>query len=113
MFGTNKIGTIHKLHKNYWAKQHHRAKAKGDINSIFYIENNYTQIPRGRVFVRPDGSIYVAVGQWFKGEVNGKKVVDQVKVRELIADEFNLDDDFEVMFDEHWDIGHGWSVDKF
>lgn len=106
-------GTLHKLHRTYWHKQHHRAVAKGDTNSIFYIENNYTLIPRGRVFVRPDGTPFVAVGHWINGEVNGRNVVDSQIVRELIADEFNLPDDFEFVIDEHWDIGHGWSSDKF
>ena len=47
------IGTIHKLHKDYWMEQHCRAIAKGDTNSIFYTETNYTQIPRGHIFVCP------------------------------------------------------------
>lgn len=105
------VGTLHKLHRTYWQKQHHRAVAKGDTNSIFYVENNYTSIPRGRVFVRPDGSVFVAVGQWIKGEIHGKRVVNTQVVREIIADEFNLPDDFEFVIDEHWDIGHGWSGD--
>ena len=106
-------GTLHKLHRTYWHKQHHRAVAKGDTNSIFFVENNYTLIPRGRVFVRPDGTPFVAVGHWINGEVNGRNVIDEEIVRELIADEFNLPDDFEFVIDEHWDIGHGWSGDKF
>lgn len=107
------VGTLHKLHRTYWQKQHHRAAAKGETNSIFYVENNYTKIPRGRVFVRPDGSIFVAVGQWINGQIDGQKVIDTERVRELIADEFNLPDDFEIVIDEHWNIGHGWSGDKF
>lgn len=107
------VGTLHKLHKTYWAKQHHRAVAKGDVDSIFYVETNYTQIPRGRVFVRPDGSTFVTVGEWIGGYINKQKVVDADKLRELIVDEFNLPDDFEFMIDEHWNIGHGWSGDRF
>lgn len=107
------VGTLHKLHRTYWQKQHHRAIAKNDTTSIFYKEKNYTLIPRGRVFVRSDGSIYVAVGSWINGDINGKNVINQQKVREIIADEFNLPDDFEFMIDEHWNIGHGWSGDKF
>lgn len=109
----NNVGTLPKLHRTYWQKQHHRAKAKGDTTSIFYIENNYTLIPRGRVFIRPNGSVYVAVGNWINGNINGKNVVNTQIVRELIADEFNLPDDFEIVIDEHWNIGHGWSGDKF
>lgn len=109
----SKVNTLPKLHRTYWHKQHHRAVAKGDVNSIFYVEKNYTLIPRGRVFVRKDGSIYVAVGTWINGEINGKQVVNQQAVREAIADEFNLPDDFEIVIDEHWNIGRGWSEDKF
>ena len=106
-------GTLHKLHKTYWAKQHFRAVNRDDRNSIFYIENNYTQIPRGHVFVRPDGSTFVAVGDWIKGMIHGQQVIDTDKVHDLIADEFNLPEDFEFVIDEHWDIGKGWSGDKF
>ena len=106
------IGTIHKLHKDYWMKQHYRAVAKGDTGSIFYTETNYTQIPRGRVFVRPDGSLYVTVGHWIEGKINGQQVVNADALRELLIDEFNLPEDFLFVIDEHWDIGHGWSGDK-
>lgn len=106
-------GTLGKLHKTYWQKQHHRAIAKGITDSIFYIESNYTKIPRGRVFVKNDGVCHVAVGKWFDGIIDGEKVFDTQNVRELIADEFNLPDDFEVVYDEHWDLGHGWSGDVF
>ncbi len=106
------IGTIHKLHKDYWMKQHYRAVAKGDMGSIFYTETNYTQIPRGRIFVRPDGSLYVTVGHWIEGEINGQQVVNADALRELLIDEFNLPEDFPFVIDEHLDIGHGWSGDK-
>ena len=107
------IGTLHKLHKTYWTKQHFKAVANGDVNSIFYIEKNYTLIPRGRVFVTHEGTLYVTVGEWINGEINGQNVIDQNKLRELLEDEFNLPDDFEFVIDEHWNIGHGWSGDKF
>lgn len=106
-----RVGSINKLHRDYWKKQHLRARAKNDTKSMFYPETNYVYIPRGRVFVRPDGSIYVAVGHWINGEINGQNVIDPTRVREIIADEFNLPDDFEIVIDEHWDIGHGWSGD--
>ena len=106
------IGTIHKLHKDYWMEQHCRAIAKGDTNSIFYTETNYTQIPRGHIFVCSDGSLYVTVGHWINGEINGKQVVNADAPRELLVDEFNLPEDFPFMIDEHWDIRHGWSGDN-
>ncbi len=100
-------GTLPKLHKTYWQKQHHRAVTKGMTDSVFYKEQNYTLIPRGRVFVE-DGRFFVAVGDWIEGTVKGLEMIDKDKVRELIEDEFNIPD-FEFYRDYHWDIGHGWS----
>lgn len=106
------INTLHKLHKDYWMKQHYRAVAKNQKDSIFFNETNYTLIPRGRVFVRPDGSLYVTVGDWIHGMIGNQKVIDADKLSELLIDEFNLPEDFEYVTDYHWDIGHGWSGDK-
>lgn len=107
------VGTLHKLHRTYWNKKHHRAIAKGETSSIFYKENNYINIPRGRVFVNSDGTLFVAVGSWIEGKIHNEVVLDPEFVRELIIDEFNLPDDVEFKVDEHWNIGHGWSEDKF
>ena len=106
------IITYPKLHKTYWQKQHHRAVAKNEENSIFYKEHNYTLIPRGRIFWE-DNVFYVNVGSWINGEVNGLNCIDKDKLRELIVDEFNLPDDFIFRVDHHWDIGHGWSEERF
>lgn len=106
------IITYPKLHKTYWQKQHHRAVAKNDINSIFYKEHNYTLIPRGRIFLEGD-IFYVNVGSWINGEVNGQNCIDKDKLRDLIVDEFNLPNDFIFRVDHHWDIGHGWSEEEF
>ena len=112
--GDNKIGTFPRLHKIFWQKMHHRAVSKNDVESVYYKERNYTMIPRGRVYVREDGSPMVTVGRWWiDGCINGKKVIDIEKAREAIADEFNIPDDFEVSIDEHWDIGRGWSEHNF
>ena len=104
--------TYPKLHKTYWQKQHHRAVAKGDTSSIFYKEHNYTLIPRGRIFLEGD-TFYVNVGSWINGEINGQNCIDKDQLRELIIDEFNLPDDFIFRIDYHWDIGHGWSEERF
>lgn len=96
--------TFPKLHKTYWQKQHHRAVAKNDTSSIFYNEHDYTQIPRGGIFVI-DGSYVVKVGDWYHS-------VDKEKFCELVQDEFNLPDDFRVETDIHWDLGHGWSEEQ-
>jgi hypothetical protein len=107
-----KIITYPKLHKTYWQKQHHRAVAKNEINSIFYKEHNYTLIPRGRIFLE-DNIFYVNVGSWINGEIDGQNCIDKDKLRELIVDEFNLPDDFIFRIDHHWNIGHGWSEERF
>ena len=65
------------------------------------------------MFVKPNGTLFVAVGEWIKGEINGQQVVDAEQLRELLEDEFNLPEGFEFVVDEHWNIGHGWSGDKF
>ena len=104
--------TYPKLHKTYWQKQHHRALSKGDTNSIFYKEHNYTLIPRGRIFFE-NNTFYVNVGSWINGDINGQNCINKNNLRELIIDEFNLPDDFIFRIDHHWDIGHGWSEEHF
>lgn len=97
--------TYPKLHKTFWQKQHFRAKAKNDTESIYYGEHNYTLIPRGRIFFVKD--IYIVkVGDWFNN-------LDPERFAELIQDEFNLPDDFQFEIDEHWNLGRGWSEEKF
>ena len=105
----NGRATISKLHKTYWQKQHHRAEAKGDTQSIFYQEHNYTMIPRGIIFLEEaTDRFYGCVGSWLHDGVSGHKV-DAEKLHELLEDEFNLPVDFEFVVDYHWDLGHGWS----
>ena len=105
----NGRATISKLHKTYWQKQHHRAEAKGDTNSIFYQEHNYSLIPRGLIFLdETTDRFYVCVGSWLHDGVSGHQV-DAEKLHELLEDEFNLPIDFEFVVDYHWDLGHGWS----
>ena len=104
--------TYPKLHKTYWQKQHHRAVAKNNTQSIFYQEHNYTLIPRGRIFYE-DGTFYVNVGSWINGTINNVQCIDSEQLRELIIDEFNLPEDFIFRQDRHWDIGHGWSEEQF
>ena len=110
LIGGQRLATLPKLHKTYWQKHHHRAVAKGDTTSIFYNEHDYTQIPRGRVFWE-DGKYYVNVGSWIEGKINGVECIDKEKLRELVEDEFDLEE-FEFRQNEHWDIGHGWSEEQ-
>jgi hypothetical protein len=71
--------------------QHKPTKFTGD----------YTQIPRGRVAWNIDKFI-VLVGKW--AEEN------QEELTALINRYFALPY-FEFVYDEHWDLGHGWSGD--
>lgn len=97
--------TYPKLHKTFWQKQHFRAQAKNDTESIYYGEHNYTMIPRGRIFFVND-TFVVKVGDWFNN-------LDVERFSELIQDEFNLPDDFQFEIDEHWNLGRGWLEEKF
>ena len=77
-----------RLHRQIWAKEYFTAQAKH-------------QIPRGRVAWTVDKFI-VLVGKWAEPI--------QEELAELIGKEFALPY-FEFVYDEHWDLGHGWSGD--
>ena len=70
---------------------HEPTKFKGD----------YTQVPRGRVAWNIDKFI-VLVGKW------AEPIQDELTG--LLEQEFSLPY-FEFVYDEHWDLGHGWSGD--
>ena len=97
--------TYPKLHKTYWQKQHFRALANNDTDSIYFQEHNYTMIPRGRIFY-DSGNYTVKVGEWIND-------LDLERFSQLIQDEFNLPDNFQFEIDYHWNLGHGWSEEKF
>ena len=93
--------TLGKRHDQVWKKEHFRAVAKNKVDSPFYDDSNAYNIPRGRVFLKKDGFL-VMVGKWIE---------DYPEAKDLLLDEFNLPPDTEFRYDEHWDIGHGWSGD--
>lgn len=86
------------LHRQVWAKEYFRAQAK-HIRTKF--NGDYTQIPRGRVAWTIDKFI-VLVGHWAE-PIQGELSL-------LIEKEFALPY-FEFVYDEHWDLGHGWNGD--
>ena len=65
------------------------------------FSGDYTKVPRGRVAWNIDHFI-VFVGNWADG-----------KEDELTAllDKYFALPYFEFRYDEHWDLGHGWSGD--
>ena len=89
--------TYHKLHKTIWQAKRCRDKAKGKEKSVYY--QDYTRIPRGRVFY-DNGKFIVKVGSWYKQYED--------ELRELVEDAFNLPDDFVFEIGRHWELGHGW-----
>lgn len=100
---TGMMTTIKVLHKDIWAKNYFRAKAKGQTDSIYFTD--YTQIPRGRIFYSPSTKTFsVKVGHWVE---DYKEVLTP-----LLQDEFNLPT-VEYDIDSHWDLGHGWSEHNF
>ena len=86
------------LHRQIWAKEYFRAQAKREKTKF---TGDYTQVPRGRVAWNINKFI-VLVGQWAEPI--------QEKLAALIEQEFSLPY-FEFVYDEHWDLGHGWSGD--
>ena len=86
------------LHRQVWAKEYFRAQATGETTKF---SGDYTQVPRGRVTWNINKFI-VFVGQW------AKSIEDELA--QMIEKEFALPY-FEFVYDNHWDIGHGWSGD--
>ena len=86
------------LHRQVWAKEYFRAQATGEETKF---KGDYTQIPRGRVTWTINKFI-VFVGQWAKPI--------ESELSRMIEREFALPY-FEFVYDEHWDLGHGWSGD--
>ena len=78
-----------------------RAKGVEVINYPTLHNTTYTQVPRGRVAWNIDKFI-VLVGHWAEPV--------QEELSQLIEDTFHLPY-FEFVYDEHWDLGHGWSGD--
>lgn len=87
-----------KLHRQVWQKEAFRALAE---NKPTKFKGDYTQIPRGRVAWEVNKFV-VFVGQW------AKDIETELSV--LLEQEFALPY-VELRYDEHWDLGHGWSGD--
>ena len=87
-----------KLHRHIWKEKYFRALAS---HKPTRFTGDYTMIPRGRVAWNIDKFI-VFVGKW------AEDIQDELT--ELINQHFALPF-FEFVYDEHWDLGHGWSGD--
>ena len=86
------------LHRQIWQKQYFRALAMHEPTKF---SGDYTQVPRGRVSWAVDHFV-VFVGQW------AKDIEEELTA--LLEKYFALPY-FEFRYDEHWDLGHGWSGD--
>ena len=95
--------TLPKLHKDIWTKEYYRAVNKKKLNKPYnpiYLQD-YTQIPRGRVFYDTKSNEFrVYVGSWYKEYEN--------VLKDLIKSEFDLKD-FKFVVLKHWELGHGWT----
>ena len=87
-----------KLHRQVWTEQYFRALAQ---HKPTRFTGDYTMIPRGRVAWSIDKFV-VFVGKWAEGK--------EEELTKLIEKYFALPF-FEFIYDEHWDLGHGWSGD--
>ena len=95
--------TYPKLHKPIWTKLHQRAKSRKlqNLNYDPIYLNNYTQVPRGRVFFK-EGIFYVFVGSWITNDIK-KMIIKQFHLKKCTV---------QFKIDSHWEIGHGWSSEK-
>lgn len=101
-FGSE-IRTGMDLHQSIWNRNYQKLiHGSKSADKRFGIKD-YTKAPRGRVFQFKDSGYKIYVGDWID---NYPEAID------IIKQEFNLPDNTEVVEDEHWDIGHGWS-DEF
>ena len=87
-----------KLHRQVWKEQYFRALSQ---HKPTRFTGDYTMIPRGRVAWSIDKFV-VFVGKWAEGK--------EEELTKLIEKYFALPF-FEFIYDEHWDLGHGWSGD--
>ena len=101
LFDSNGLKTYNILHKDWWKKQKHRLQGKNMPLGIF--QDDYTSVPRGRVFERKGIGFLLMVGSWINDF--GKEHIE-----DIVKDEFNLQNvPFQIVMDTHWDIGRGWS----
>ena len=87
-----------KLHRQVWKEQYFCALSQ---HKPTRFTGDYTMIPRGRVAWSIDKFV-VFVGKWAEGK--------EEELTKLIEKYFALPF-FEFIYDEHWDLGHGWSGD--
>ena len=87
-----------KLHRQIWKEKYFRAIAKHEPTKF---KGDYTQVPRGRVAWNIDKFI-VLVGKW------AEPIQDELT---SLIDKYFALPYFEFIYDEHWDLGHGWSGD--
>ena len=87
-----------KLHRQVWKEQYFRALSQ---HKPTRFTGDYTMIPRCRVAWSIDKFV-VFVGKWAEGK--------EEELTKLIEKYFALPF-FEFIYDEHWDLGHGWSGD--
>ena len=101
-FNAMRKKTVSTLHKHQWHEERKIAQRYGA--KLDYFDQDYTRVPRGRIFEFKNSGFKIMVGSWIN---------DFSEAKELIVKEFNLGNvNPEWVQDEHWDIGRGWS-DEF
>ena len=85
----------------YIRKKQYLCRRKEVLRRAHAGGGDYTQVPRGRVAWAVDHFV-VFVGQW------AKDIEEELTA--LLEKYFALPY-FEFRYDEHWDLGHGWSGD--
>ena len=102
-FNEKRRKTVRKYHHLEWPVVREDAIANGS-NDAIWQEEDYTQVPRGRVFeVQCEGAPYfeIMVGAWINEYPSAKR---------LVLDAFHLrGTDYDFVISVHWGIGHGTS----
>ena len=95
-FGAN-ARTCNPMHYALWQKGVNKGRDPR-------FKNDYTSVPRGRVFEVENQGFVVCVGNWINQYPEAKAE---------ILEEFQLPDDTTFEVDSHWDLGRGWSDKHF
>jgi len=102
---TNNNFNISETHRQLWDKMHEDSVARNDDSSPFYNYQNYKQFARCRVVCYRFNQYDIAVGDWY----SSYPIENELRLRNLIINEFNIPYDFDFVIDETLNLNREWS----
>jgi hypothetical protein len=87
---SDREGTICINHSSFW-EERHRLAVNQNLHDSVFAGADYVVYPRGRIFVRPDRSLYVVV------DTEKHPCLFMDRLRELLCEEFNLPEEVELV----------------